>query len=76
MEFVIRLPKSKNWREVEYESILVIVDQLTKIVYYKPVLTTLDAEQLVEVLIKIVIKYHNLPDSIVTNQGLLFTLKF
>ena len=76
MDFVTGLPKSKNWRKVEYDSILVIVDQLIKIVHYEPVLTTLDAEQLAEVLIETVIKYYILPDSIVTNQGSLFTSKF
>ena len=67
MGFVTRLSKSKDWRGVEYNSILVIVDQLTKMVHYKPVLTTLDAEQLTEVLIEMVIHYHGLPDSIITN---------
>ncbi len=45
-------------------------------VYYEPVLTTLDAEQLAKVLVEAVIKYHGLPDSIVTNRGSLFTSKF
>ena len=34
---------SKDWRGVEYDSILVIVDRLTKKIHYEPVLTTLDA---------------------------------
>ena len=66
MDFVTRLPKSKNWQGIKYDSIFVIVDQLTKMVHYKPVFTTLDTEQLAEVLIETVIKYHGLPDSIVT----------
>ena len=76
MDFVTGLPKSKDWRGVEYDSILVIIDRLTKMVHYEPVLTTLDAEQLAEVLIEAVIKYHGLPDSIVTDRGSLFTSKF
>ena len=45
-------------------------------VHYEPVLTTINAEQLAEILIKTVIKYHGLPDSIVTDRGSLFTSKF
>ena len=45
-------------------------------VHYEPVLTILDVEQLAEVLIKAVIKYHDLPDSIVTDRGSLFTSNF
>ncbi len=76
MDFVTELPKSKDWLRVEYNSILVIVDRLTKMVHYEPVLTTMDVDQLAEILIKAVIKYHGLPDSIVTNRGSLFTFKF
>lgn len=45
-------------------------------VYYEPVLKTINEKQLAEILIETVIKYHGLPDSIVTNRGLLFTSKF
>lgn len=55
---------------------LVVVDRLTKIVHYEPVLTTLDVEQLAEVLIEAVIKYHGLPDSIITDRESLFTSRF
>ena len=76
MDFVIGLPMSKDWRGVEYDSILVIVDPLTKMIHYEPVLATLDAEQRAKVSIEAVIKYHGLPDSIVTNRGPLFISKF
>ena len=67
MDFVTGLPKSKDWRRIEYNSILVIVDRLTKMVHYEPVITTMDADQLGEVLIKAAIKYHGLSDSIATD---------
>lgn len=76
MDFVTGLPKSKDWREVEYDSILVIIDRLTKMVHYEPVVKTLTAEQLAEVLMESVFKYHGLPDSIVTDRGSLFTSHF
>ena len=70
------LPISIDWKGDNYDSILVIIDWLTKMVYYKPVKVTIDAPGLVEVIIDVVVKHHGLPDSIVTDQGLLFTLKF
>lgn len=69
MDFVIGLPKSKDWQKIEYNLILVIVDRLIKMVYYKPVLITLDAKQLAELLIETLIKYHGLVNSIALNQG-------
>ena len=45
-------------------------------VHYKPVKVTIDAPGLAEVIIDVVVRHHGLPDSIVTNRGLLFTLKF
>ena len=45
-------------------------------VQYKPVKITLNAFGLAEVIIDVVIRHHRLPDSIVTNWGSLFTLKF
>lgn len=55
---------------------LFIVNQLKKMVYFKSILTILDIKQLAKVLIEIVIKYHSLPNSIMTDQGSLFILKF
>lgn len=76
MDFVTEVPKSKDWRGIEYNSIFVIVDRLIKMVHYLSVLITLDVEQLAEVLIEAVIKYYGLPVSIVTDRGSLFTSKF
>ena len=45
-------------------------------VYYEPVKVTIDAPDLAEVIINIVVRHHDLLDSIVINRGLLFTLKF
>lgn len=68
--------KSKNWQEVEYDSILVIFNRLTKMVYYKLILIITNAEQLAKISIEIVIKYQGLLNAIVTNRGSLFTSKF
>ena len=76
MDFVIGLLVLVNWKSESYDLILVIVDQLTKMVYYVPVNVTINAPGLAEVIINVVLHYHGIPESIVTDQGLLFIFKF
>ena len=45
-------------------------------VHYKLVKVTIGAPGLAEVIKDIVVWYHGLPNSVVTNRGLLFTSKF
>ena len=76
MDFVMGLPISTDWKGDNYDSILVIVNRLTKMVYYKPVKVTIDAPGLAKVIINVVMRHHSLPDSIVTNRRFFFTSKF
>ena len=43
IDFVTGLPVSTDWKGNKYDSILVIVDRLTKMVHYKPVKVIIDA---------------------------------
>ena len=76
MDFVTGLPISTDWKGKSYDSILVIVNRLTKIVRYEPVKITINALSLAKVIIDIVVWHDGLLDSIITDQGSLFTLKF
>ena len=76
MDFVIGLLLSVDWKSDSYNSILVIVDRLTKIVHYKPVKVSIDTPGLAEVIIDVVVWYHGLPNSSVTNKSFFFTWKF
>ena len=76
MDFVTGLPLSTDWKGNNYNSILVIVNRLTKMVHYEPVKVTIDVPRLVEVIIDVVIQYHGLPDSIISDRGAIFTSKF
>ena len=51
IDFVTGLPLFADWKGDNYDSILVIVDRLTKMVHYKPVKVTIDASGLAEVII-------------------------
>ena len=76
INFVTGLPMLTNYKRDSYDSILIIVNRLTKMIYYKPVKVTIDALGLAEVIIDIVVRYHGLPDLIITNQESFFTSKF
>lgn len=76
MDFVTGLLPSKDWRSVKYDSILVIVDHLTKMVYYKAVQKTLTAERLAEVILNAIVRHHGISNSIISDQGSLFTSQF
>ena len=45
-------------------------------VHYELVKVTIDAPGLAEVILNVIVWHHGLPNSIVSNRGLLFTFKF
>lgn len=67
MNFVTHLLVSTNWKSESYDSILVIIDCLIKIIYYKFVKVLIDISDLAKVIINVVIHYHNICESIVTD---------
>ena len=75
MDFVTGLSILSDWKDNSYDSILVIIDKLTKMVHYEPVKVSINALGLVEVILNVVVWHYGLPDSIVINKGLLFTSK-
>lgn len=76
MDFVMSLPLLVEWKGNSYNAILVMVNYLIKIVYYRPIKTIIDIAGLAEVVINIVVRCHSLPKSIIIDQGSLFTSKF
>ncbi len=70
------LPISANWKSDNYDSILVIIDQLTKIIHYEPVKVKINAPGLAEVIINVIVYHYKVPESIVMDQGLLFWSMF
>ena len=76
MDFVTELPILANWKGDSYDSILVIVNRLTKMVHHKPVKIIINASSLAKVILNVVVWHYGIPDSIVTDRGSLFISKF
>ncbi len=76
MDFMIGLPVFTNWEGDTYDSILVIIDQLTQIVHYKPVKVIIDAFGIAKVIPDLVVRYHDLSNSIMSDQSSIFNSKF
>ena len=76
MDFITELSISTDWKGESYDSILVIINQLTKMVYYELVKATINALRLAEVILDVVVQYYSLSNSTVNDQGSLFTSKF
>jgi len=67
-DFITKLPIAQG-----YNSILVVVDRLTKMVYFIPTIEKTLAEGLARLFRDNVWKLHGLPESIVLDRGLQFT---
>ncbi|EIW72393.1 hypothetical protein TREMEDRAFT_26078 [Tremella mesenterica DSM 1558] len=71
MDFIEELPNSHG-----YNSILVVVDRLTKWAIFIPTTTKLTAAGLSELIMDYVVAQHGLPENIVSDRGSKFTSKF
>jgi len=68
MDFITDLPKSEG-----YDTILVVIDRLTKMNHFIPGLKDLDARQFANLFMKEIVRLHRLPHNIITDRGRLFT---
>ena len=67
IDFIIDLLVSANYKSDSYDSIIVIVDRLTKMVHYILVKITIDASSLAKVIIDMLVYHHGVSGSFVTN---------
>jgi transposase InsO family protein len=70
MDFVEQLPKSSG-----YDSILVIIDRLTKWAIFVPTTSRITSAKLAELLLDHLVSQHGLPTTIVSDRGSKFTSK-
>jgi len=68
MDFIMDLPKSDG-----YDTILVVLDRLTKMSHFIPYSKELDARQFANLLMKEIVRLDGLPHGIITDRGTLFT---
>jgi len=68
MDFSRDLPKSEG-----YDTILVVIDQLTKMSHFIPCSKDLNARQFANLFMKEIVRLHGLPHDIITDRGTLFT---
>jgi hypothetical protein len=72
MDIIIGLPRT----QARYDSIWVIVDQLTKVAHFIPVKTTYLGEKLIELYMSQIVCLHGVSKKIVSDRGSQFTSKF
>ncbi len=71
MDFITDLPtvKAKN-------SILVVVDHLTKMAHFTPCSKSITAEETVQSILDEIVRLHGLPEEIVSDKGPQFASQF
>ena len=68
MDFITDLPTSDG-----YDTVLVVIDRLTKMSHFIPCEKSLDAGQFATLFLKEIIRLHGIPREIITDWGSLFT---
>ena len=72
MDFIAVLPMT--WRQ--HNSIMVVVDKLTKAAHFIPVKSTYETGDIAKIFMKEIFKLHGLPKAIVSDRDVKFTSKF
>ena len=72
MDFITRLPRTHR----QHDSILVIVDRMTKSSRFLEFKTTDSAEDYAKLYINKIVRFHRVPLSIISDRGPQFTLSF
>ena len=68
MDCITDLPNSKG-----YNTILVVIDRLTKMSHFIPCRKDLDARQFATLFMQHIVRLHGIPRDIITDRGSLFT---
>lgn len=71
MGFIVDLPPAEG-----FTSIFVVIDHLSKMSHFVPMVGTPSSADMVHAFIKEIVRLHGLPRSIVSDRGVQFTSKF
>ena len=72
MEFIMGFPRTVR----QHDSIMVVVEKLTKVAHFIPVKSTFSASDVAQVFIRDVVKLHGVLKKIVPDKDAKFTSKF
>jgi hypothetical protein len=72
MDFIMGLPRTSHG----YNSIWVIVDCLTKSAHFIPIVTTYKVGQYAELYISHIVRYHDIPKTIISDTRSVFVAHF
>ena len=72
MDFLVGLPLTRR----KHDSVWVVADRLTKLAHFLPVRTDYSLEKLAELYIKVIVRVHGIPISIILDQDPRFTSIF
>ena len=72
MDFVVGLPRTPSGND----AIWVIVDRLTKSAHFLAIKLSFSVEQLAELYVAQIVRYHGIPKSIISDRDGRFTSKF
>lgn len=76
MDFITRLPILTDQKGDSYNSILVIINRLIKMIYYQPVQLTINTHRLAQVILDVLAQHHSFPDLIESNRDSVLTSNF
>jgi hypothetical protein len=72
MDFIVGLPNTSQ----RHDSILVIVDRLTKTAHFLPMHTTYNAKKYAEIYLDQIVRLHGVPKMIISDRGAQFIARF
>ena len=75
MDFVVDLPRSKDWQGNEFHSLFVVVDRMTKQVHITPC-DDLSTRNTAYMFYRDIFRLHGLPDTMISDRGSQFTAEF
>ena len=76
MNFIIDLSDSISVSDVFYDSIMIVVDHLFKMMHYISIWKTMIAFDLINLFLNKVVQYHETSDDIVSDRDFVFTSHF
>ena len=72
MDFITGLPRNSK----QHDSIMVVVDRLSKLAHFIPVKNTYSPSEVAHVFIRKIVRLHGVPKKIVPDRDAKFTSKF